>query len=179
MWVHSLGREDPLEKKVGMHSSVLAWESPHTEGPGRLQSTGSQRVRHDFTTKQQLSCLNFKKYSHFYFSKLNNPEKLTVWCMLPAGSPSAGAPMMAVKAFGASLPKWRYKEKLRVLLRRGCHQHPSVLTPWSWASSLQNHGKYIPAVCKPVSLWGLLQQPWGTKAHVGAPFPSVLLLFSH
>ena len=122
---------------------------------------------------------NFKKYSHFYFSKLNNPEKLTVWCMLPAGSPSAGAPMMAVKAFGASLPKWRYKEKLRVLLRRGCHQHPSVLTPWSWASSLQNHGKYIPVVCKPVSLWGLLQQPWGTKAHVGAPFPSVLLLFSH
>ena len=54
MWVHSLGREDPLEKKVGMHSSVLAWESPHTEGPGRLQSTGSKRVRHDFTTKQQL-----------------------------------------------------------------------------------------------------------------------------
>ena len=54
MGVQSLGREDPLEKKVAMHSSVLAWESPQTEGPGGLQSTGSQRVRHDFTTKQRL-----------------------------------------------------------------------------------------------------------------------------
>ena len=45
--VQSLGREDPLEKKMAAHSSVLAWEIPWTEEPGGLQSTGSQTVRHD------------------------------------------------------------------------------------------------------------------------------------
>ena len=45
--VQSLGWEDPLEEKMATHSSVLAWEMPWTEKPGRLQSTGSQRVRHD------------------------------------------------------------------------------------------------------------------------------------
>ena len=45
--VQSLGREDPLEKEMATHSSILAWRIPWTEEPGRLQSTGSQRVRHD------------------------------------------------------------------------------------------------------------------------------------
>ena len=40
-WVPFLGREDPLEKELSTHSSVLAWEIPWTEEPGRLQSTGS------------------------------------------------------------------------------------------------------------------------------------------
>ena len=40
----SLGWEDPLEKEMATHSSILAWESPWTEEPGGLQSTGSQRV---------------------------------------------------------------------------------------------------------------------------------------
>ena len=44
MWVPSLGREDPLEKEMATHSSVLAWEIPWTEEPRGLQSTGSQRV---------------------------------------------------------------------------------------------------------------------------------------
>ena len=46
-WVGSLGREDPLEKDMATHSSPLAWKIPWMEEPGRLQSTGSQRVRHD------------------------------------------------------------------------------------------------------------------------------------
>ena len=41
-----------LEKEVAVHSSVLAWEIPWTEEPGRLQSMGSQRARHDLATKQ-------------------------------------------------------------------------------------------------------------------------------
>ena len=45
--VQSLGREDPLEKEIVTHSSILAWRIPWTEKPGRLQSTGSQRVRQD------------------------------------------------------------------------------------------------------------------------------------
>ena len=50
MWdtqVRSLGREDPLEKEMVTHYSILAWGIPWTEKPGRLQSTGSQRVGHD------------------------------------------------------------------------------------------------------------------------------------
>ena len=46
-WVQSLGREDPLEKEMATHSSILAWRIPWAEEPGGLQSTGSQRVRHD------------------------------------------------------------------------------------------------------------------------------------
>ena len=43
----SLGQEDPLEKGIATHSSILAWKTPWTKGPGGLQSMGSQRVRHD------------------------------------------------------------------------------------------------------------------------------------
>ena len=53
MWetlVRSLGREDPLEKEMATHSSTLAWRIPWREEPGRLQSMGSQRVRHDWVT---------------------------------------------------------------------------------------------------------------------------------
>ena len=41
------GREDPLEKEMAIHSSILAWEIPWTEEPGGLQSIGSQRMGHD------------------------------------------------------------------------------------------------------------------------------------
>ena len=47
MWVRSLGQEDSLEEVTATHSSILAWEIPWTEEPGRLQSTGSQRVGHN------------------------------------------------------------------------------------------------------------------------------------
>ena len=45
--VQSPGQEDPLEKGVTTHSSILAWEIPWTDEPGGLQSMGSLRVRHD------------------------------------------------------------------------------------------------------------------------------------
>ena len=45
-WVQSLCQEDPLEKGVVIHSSILAWRIPWTEEPGGLQSTGSQKVGH-------------------------------------------------------------------------------------------------------------------------------------
>ena len=45
--VRSLGQEDPLEKRMATHSSILAWRTSWTEEPGGLQSMGSQRVRHD------------------------------------------------------------------------------------------------------------------------------------
>ena len=51
--VQSLGQEDPLEKGIPTHSSILAWGIAWTEEPGELQSMGSQRVRHDLAAKQQ------------------------------------------------------------------------------------------------------------------------------
>ena len=49
-WVQSLGQEDPLEKEMATHSSIIAWRIPWMEKPGRLQSTGSQRVGHNWAT---------------------------------------------------------------------------------------------------------------------------------
>ena len=48
--VRSLGGEDPLEQEMETHSRILAWRISWTEEPGGLQSTGSQRVRHDWET---------------------------------------------------------------------------------------------------------------------------------
>ena len=50
-WVQSLGQEDPLEKEMATHSSILAWKIPWTEEPGRLQSIGLQRAEHDWATE--------------------------------------------------------------------------------------------------------------------------------
>ena len=58
-WVQSLGREDPLEKWMATHPSILAWRTPWTEEPGRLQSMGSQRVGHNWVTERLQPPLNF------------------------------------------------------------------------------------------------------------------------
>ena len=59
MWVWSLGWEDPLEKEVATHSYILAWRIPWTEKPGGLQSTRSQRVRHNWATSEQFDFIFF------------------------------------------------------------------------------------------------------------------------
>ena len=46
-WVQFLGREDPLEKEMATHSSILDWEIQWTEEPGKLKSMGSQNVGHN------------------------------------------------------------------------------------------------------------------------------------
>ena len=64
-WVQSLGQEDPLEKEMDTHSSILAWRIPWTEKPGGEQSMGSQRVRQDSATNTHMV---------FYYQKpLLNP----------------------------------------------------------------------------------------------------------
>ena len=59
--VQSLGWEDALEKEM----AILAWEIPWTEEPGRLQSMGLQRVRHDLTTKEN-NILHTDTHTHKY-----------------------------------------------------------------------------------------------------------------
>ena len=56
-WVWSLGWEDPLEKRIAIHSSILAWRIAWTEEPGRLQSTGLQRVGHNWVTNTLLTTM--------------------------------------------------------------------------------------------------------------------------
>ena len=51
MWVQSLGQEDLLEKETATHFNILARDMPWTEEPGRVQSMGWQRVRHDLATE--------------------------------------------------------------------------------------------------------------------------------
>ena len=66
-WVRSLGQEDPLEKEMATHSSILAWEIPWTGRPDRLYSMGLQRVGHDLATKttNNMSHLLLLKTGHF------------------------------------------------------------------------------------------------------------------
>ena len=51
--IRLLGQEDPLEKEMATHSSILAWKIPRAEEPGGLQSMGPQRVGYDLASKQQ------------------------------------------------------------------------------------------------------------------------------
>ena len=73
--VRALGWEDPLEKEMAIHSSTIAWKIPWTEEPGRLQSKGSQRVRHDWVTSLSMKIMetSFKR-SHACTSGLSAPK---------------------------------------------------------------------------------------------------------
>ena len=72
--VWSLGQEDPLQKEMAAHSSILAWRIPWIEEPGRLQSTGLHRVGHDWVTNTFFSFLD--KEWHCYLSSLCKTEDL-------------------------------------------------------------------------------------------------------
>ena len=68
-WVQFLGWEDLLEKGATIHSTILAWRIPWTEGLGRLQSMGSQRVRHDwepFTFRGIYSLFFFNPWEKYH-----------------------------------------------------------------------------------------------------------------
>ena len=56
-WVWSLGQEDPLEKEMVTHSSILAWRIPWTEESGELQSIGLQRVGRNLAHEYTIMCL--------------------------------------------------------------------------------------------------------------------------
>ena len=59
-WVWAPGQEDPVEKEMATHSSIIASEIPWTEEPGRLQSVELQIVRHNFMIKQQTNNKDFR-----------------------------------------------------------------------------------------------------------------------
>ena len=76
----SLGQENPLEKGMATHSSILAWRIPRTEEPGRLQSMGLQRVRHDSVTKfKQEFQESAKSISSEFLHRLDAEKKPRGW----------------------------------------------------------------------------------------------------
>ena len=89
-----MGQEDPLEKEMSTHSSILAWEIPWTEEPGRLQSKGLQTVGNDYTierTHREYSTLK-RKYNFERNLREEQCEKrsseavVTVWSGVRTGS---------------------------------------------------------------------------------------------
>ena len=99
MWktrVKSLDREDPLEKEMVTHSSIRSWEIPWTEKPGKLQSTGSQRVGHDWVTelnwKWKWSCCGVQLFATPWTVAHQAPPSMgfsrqEYWSWLPFPSP--------------------------------------------------------------------------------------------
>ena len=69
--VQCLGQEDLLDKKMATHSSILAWKIPWREQPGRLQSTGSRRVGHDWAT-------SLYTYTHLQNFKVSKTKSYTI-----------------------------------------------------------------------------------------------------
>ena len=107
IWIQSQGWEDPLEEEMATRSSMLAWRSPWTEQPGRLQSSGSQRVRHDLmmsTHRLNKGLLSF--YTHFSFLPLEVPEGS---CTLHISvSPSGPTVRFPAPHWGWSEGQWPY-----------------------------------------------------------------------
>ena len=90
-WVRSLGQEVPLEKEMETHSSILAWRIPWMEEPDGLQSTGSQRVGHDWATS-----LHFTSPEANLLEKAMAPHSSTLawkipWMEEPGGLQSMGS----------------------------------------------------------------------------------------
>ena len=74
-WVWSLGWEDTLQEEMATHSSILAWEIPWTEKPGGLQSTGSQRVGHDWIATEYT---HTHTHTHTCHGE-QNPSSVILW----------------------------------------------------------------------------------------------------
>ena len=144
--IRSLGQENPLQKEKATHSSILAWEIPWTEKPGRVQSMGSQRVGHDWTTNIHTSHAAAAK-SLQSCPTLRDPIDGS-----PPGSPVPGILQARTLEWVAiSFPnacKWKVKVKSLSRLRL-------LATPWTAAHQA------------PPSMGFSRQEYWS-----GAPLPS-------
>ena len=104
--IRSLGQEDPLEKEMATHSSILAWEIPWTEEPGGLQSMRSQRVRHDWGdwectyTLWNDHCSKFRPYTLLMF--ILHPQELFIM-QLEVCTPSSPWPTLPTLQFPSLL----------------------------------------------------------------------------
>ena len=77
-WVWSLGWEDPLEKGMASHSSILAWRIPWTEEPGGLESMGLQRVRHIYVTFTFFYCFGVVSFYSKFVECFHHEKMLNI-----------------------------------------------------------------------------------------------------
>ena len=77
--VRSLAWEDPLEKEMAIHSSILAWKVPWMEEPGKLEPMGSQRVGHDWATSLSF----FLSFMYITTGKIDGQRKFDSWSRVP------------------------------------------------------------------------------------------------
>ena len=75
-WVQALGRENPLEESMATHFSMLAWRTPWTVEPGRLQSMGSQKVRHDCSDLARMHAHYNNIYPLLWETPIKNPTHI-------------------------------------------------------------------------------------------------------
>ena len=94
-WVQALCQEDPLEKEMATHSSILAWKSPRTEEPDGLQSMELQRVRHDWSNYHFHICQTFYGYGGH-----------CPWAPFSGMAPSSSLMGLGPEAWIPSLNRW-------------------------------------------------------------------------
>ena len=111
--VWSLGWEDPLEKEMATHSSILSWNIPWTEEPDRLESMGSQRVRHNSATKQQKHQQAFFIY---IFSACVKAEKKMLKIIELHNSRCLLKTFLIILPYGTPPPTLKRKEELQLSL---------------------------------------------------------------
>ena len=99
--VRFLDSEDPLGKEIATHSSTLAWKIPWTEEPGRLQSMGSQRVRHDWATSLSDCSHASLPCPSPSLGVCSNSYPLSQWCYL-TNSSSAPSFFLCLQSSSAS-----------------------------------------------------------------------------
>ena len=115
MWVQSLGQEDPLEKGVATHSSILAGEIPWTEELGGLQSMG-HKSQHEWTTKQQRVVRNLPK-----IIQLDLGLRISVF--LGLGAVWRSAPCLSLDYVWKKITKEKKKKKNKTLWSEGIEKH--------------------------------------------------------
>ena len=124
--VLSLGQEDPLEKEMATHSSILTWRIPWTEEPSRLQSTGSQRLRYNWASN--------------IFTALNNLQltlytcQATWWTILCSISlkPHSSSPRYQHPWFLDKEAEAQLSQVLQRQLAREPRQSDLFLSPTGW-----------------------------------------------
>ena len=86
MWVRSLGQEDPLEKAMATYSSILDWEIPRTEEPGRLQTMGLQKSWTRLSTHASMHLLNYltSLLPHLIVKLMLQNTNILLFCILSA-----------------------------------------------------------------------------------------------
>ena len=155
----SLGREGSLEEGIATHCSILAWRTPWTEAPGGLQSTGSQIVRHNWTTEH---------------SQAHSPDGLTTPSYLRATSPNS----IYVGTVGrCRFPGWGWGSRPQLpqsssrMNWGSCPSltslNPDLPQPWRLSATakaqLRSHSRGFPGIVD----WELPKGDWLVEKHVG------------